>query len=125
MDSKRAVELAKNYVLLSNNHNLACIKPLFSNNASYHSAYFGEYQGIDAIYAMMASFFSRFPDAHWEVNEYRNIDNNGVEFMFNMTGVDSSCGKRINRHGLERVYFTADGLIHHIAVCRPDIENIV
>lgn len=119
-EKKETIERAKNYIILSNNHSLRLIKPLFTDDATYHSAYFGEYQGRAAIHAMMIRFFARFPDAHWEVAEYRPIEDNGVEFAFVMTGMDASSGERVRRQGLERIYFTPDGLIRHIAICKPD-----
>lgn len=119
METNKLIELAKNYVTLSNDHNLPLIQSLFANNAAYHSAYFGEYKGSTAIHAMMTSFFTRFPDAHWEVTEYRCIEVNGVEFSFVMNGIDASSGERIKRQGLERIYFTLDGLIIQIAVLQP------
>ena len=120
MNKKESIKLAKNYVALSNDHNLPLIKPLFADDATYHSAYFGEYKGSTTIHAMMTGFFARFPDAHWEVMEYRCIEDNGVEFTFAMTGMDASSGERVKRQGLERIYFTLDGLIKHIAVCKPN-----
>lgn len=119
MDTDQLIELARNYVTLSNDHNLPLIQPLFANDATYHSAYFGEYKGNTAIHAMMTSFFTRFPDAYWEVAEYRGIEDNGVEFNFAMTGMDTSSGEQVKRQGLERIYFTLDGLIKHIAVLKP------
>lgn len=120
MNTNRLIELARNYVALSNRHDLTRIKPLFAADATYYSAYFGEYQGSDTIHAMMTGFFARFPGAHWEVAEYHCIEDNGVEFAFIMTGTDKFSGERVKRHGLERIFFTADGLIRHIAVCKPD-----
>ncbi|PXW86405.1 SnoaL-like protein [Nitrosomonas sp. Nm84] len=120
MNKQDPTQWAKNYVALSNDHNLLHIKPLFTADATYHSAYFGEYKGSDAIHTMMVGFFNRFPDAHWEVTEYREIEDNGVEFAFTMTGADASSGERVQRRGLERIYFTSNGLIRHIAVCKPD-----
>ncbi len=119
MNNKDPIMLAKNYVTLSNEHSLEHIKLLFAADATYHSAYFGEYHGRDAIHAMMTDFFTRFSDAHWEVAQYRSIENNGAEFAFTMTGADASSGERVERHGLERIYFTPDGLIKHIAVYKP------
>lgn len=119
MSKKEAIERAKNYVALSNAHDLPHIKPLFAADATYHSAYFGGYKGSTAIHAMMTDFFTRFPDAHWEAPEYRPIEDNGAEFDFVMTGMDASSGERVQRQGLERIYFTPDGLIKHIAVCKP------
>ncbi|MBA3755248.1 MAG: nuclear transport factor 2 family protein [Nitrosomonas sp.] len=120
MNKQEPVQWAKNYVALSNDHNLSLIKPLFAADATYHSAYFDEYKGSAAIHAMMITFFARFPDAHWEVTEYREIEDNGVEFTFVMTGIDASSGERVKRQGLERIYFTPNGLIKHLSVCKPD-----
>lgn len=120
MSKQEPIKWAKNYVALSNDHNLPLIKPLFIADATYHSAYFGEYKGSAAIHAMMVSFFGRFPDAYWKVTEYREIEDNGVEFAFVMTGMDASSSERVKRQGLERIYFTLDGLIKHLSVCKPD-----
>ena len=120
MNRQEPIKWAKNYVALSNDHNLPLIKPLFAVHATYHSAYFGEYKGSAAIHAMMTAFFARFPDVHWEVAEYREIEDNGVEFAFVMTGMDASSSERVKRQGLERIYFTPDGLIKHLSVCKPD-----
>lgn len=114
------IERARKYVRLSNDHDLSGIKGLFADDATYHSEYFGTYQGSDAIHVMMTSFFARFPDAHWEITEYRNNKQNGAEFTFVMTGTDISTGEPVRRHGLERIYFTSTGLIQHIAVCKPE-----
>ena len=119
MNPQKIIEQTKNYVMLSNSHNLELIMSLFASDATYHSVYFGEYSGSDAIHTMMINFFTSFPDAHWEVTQYRTIENNGVQFEFIMTGMDAATGERIRRHGLERIYFTPDGLIKHIAVCKP------
>ncbi len=119
MDTNKLIELARNYVTLSNDHNLPFIQPLFADDATYHSAYFGEYKGSAVIHAMMASFFTRFPDAHWEVAEYLGIEDNGVEFTLVMNGSDAYSGERVMRQGLERIHFTPDGLIKHIAVLKP------
>ncbi|MDE2387563.1 MAG: nuclear transport factor 2 family protein [Betaproteobacteria bacterium] len=120
MPMNKPSELAKNYVTLSNNHDLALINPLFAVGATYYSAYFGEYKGSAAIHAMMTGFFERFSDAHWDVTEYRVIGNDGAEFAFIMTGTDVSSNERVERRGLERIYFTSEGLIRHIAVYKPD-----
>ncbi|MBS0299983.1 MAG: nuclear transport factor 2 family protein [Proteobacteria bacterium] len=120
MRANKPVELAKNYVTLSNHHDLALIRPLFADDATYYSAYFGEYKGSAAIHVMMISFFDRFPDAHWDVAAYHGIENDGVEFEFLMTGTDASSGERVRRSGVERIYFTPEGLIKHIAVYKPD-----
>ena len=120
MRTNKPAELAKHYVTLSNNHDLARIRSLFAADATYYSAYFGEYKGSAAIHAMMISFFDRFPDAYWDVTEYRGIDTEGAEFAFIMTGTNASSNERVKRQGLERIYFTPEGLIRHIAVYKVD-----
>lgn len=116
----RPLEWAQNYVDLSNAHDLNRIRTLFTAEAIYYSAYFGEFKGRDAIHAMMVDFFGRFPDAHWAVPEYRDLANNGVEFSFIMTGIDRTSGNMVCRHGLERIFFSPDGLIQRIMVLKPD-----
>lgn len=119
MSNRSLIEWARNYVNLSNDHRLDLIQSLFAEDATYTSAFFGEYRGREAIHDMMVRFFSRFPDAHWSVPDYREIENDGVEFAFTMTGSDAESGEKAERHGLERIYFTAEGLIRHIAVDKP------
>lgn len=65
---------------------------------------------------MMSDFFDRFRDAYWEVNEYRTIADNGVAFDFVMTGTDASSGECVKRLGLEKIFFTEEGLIKQIYV---------
>lgn len=121
MTQSAAIAWAKHYVALSNAHELAKIKSLFIPEATYCSAYFGEYRGRDAIHAMMQNFFRRFPDAHWEVPEYGSIDVDRAQFAFIMAGVDVfSSGEHVERHGLERIYFNRNRLIKRIEVCKPD-----
>lgn len=120
MNSIDPIALAKHYVILSNAHDLARIKLLFDADATYHSEFFGEYHGVEAIHVMMLEFFTRFPDAHWQVAEYRKVDHDGAEFTFAMTGTHASTGEHVERHGLERIFFTSQGRIRHIAVCKPE-----
>ncbi|MCC6922510.1 MAG: nuclear transport factor 2 family protein [Nitrosomonas sp.] len=120
MNSKSYIEWAKNYVALSNKHDLRELEVMFLGSAIYHSDYFGEYKGSVAIREMMASFFARYPDAHWEVTEYRALDDNGVEFDFLMTGTDAAANEPVRRRGRERIYFEPDGLISRIHVYKPD-----
>ena len=120
MSVQKNMELAKNYIELSNKHDLRHIETLFLGEATYHSAYFGEYKGSVAIHEMMLSFFARYPDVHWEVSNYRETDDGGVEFDFIMTATDAAANEPVRRHGRERIYFESDGLIRHIHVYKPD-----
>jgi hypothetical protein len=119
MSTENAIDLAKIYVDLSNKHQLKKIEPMFMGDAIYHSEFFGEYNGRIAIYEMMVSFFTRFLDAYWDVTDYRAIEDNGAEFEFVMTATDAASGERVERHGVECIYFTPDGLISRITVSKP------
>jgi SnoaL-like protein len=123
MSAEHVIDLAKTYVSLSNRHQLKLIDAMFMDDATYHSSFFGEYKGRVAIYEMMVCFFARFPDVHWEVSDYRAIEDQGVEFAFVMTATDATSSERVERHGLERIYFTSDGLINHIAVSKPSEQR--
>ncbi|SFP39736.1 SnoaL-like domain-containing protein [Nitrosomonas cryotolerans] len=122
MNAAKCVDLAKTYVALSNSHNLQHIALMFIDEATYHSSYSGELKGSPAINEMMVSFFSRFPDVHWDVPEYRITGDLSVEFEFTMNATDATSRKRVERRGLEQINFTADGLISHIAVHKPNKE---
>ncbi|MFZ1851412.1 MAG: nuclear transport factor 2 family protein [Nitrosomonas sp.] len=116
MDTHRLIELTKRYVDLSNQRDLAQIQTMFAADSVYHSAFFGEYQGSQAIHTMMCNFFDRFLDAYWEIDEYRIIADNGVAFNFVMTGTDLSSGECVKRLGLEKIFFTEEYLIKQIYI---------
>ena len=119
MTEVEEIELAKAYVALSNAHRLALIAPMFVEQAVYSSSNVGEFTGRSAIEEMMADFFSRFPDVHWEVPEYRRVAKGVVEFPFTMTATESSSGNAIERGGLERIEVDGDGLILRLEVKSP------
>ncbi|MFA9419176.1 MAG: nuclear transport factor 2 family protein [Gammaproteobacteria bacterium] len=101
---------------LSNAHSLVMILPMFSCSANYQSSSVGEFSGREAIGEMMAGFFSRFPDVHWQVTDYRHTRNNLVEFEFIMTATEAATGNKIERRGLEHIEFSDDGFISRISV---------
>ncbi|GKS68026.1 SnoaL-like domain-containing protein [Nitrosomonas sp. PY1] len=118
MNNQEYIERAQRYVQLSNQGDLTQIQRMFASHAVYYSAYFGEYVGNQSIHDMMCEFFGRFQDAHWQVEEYRCIEERGVEFDFVMTGTNISTGESVERYGLEKIFFTAAGLIEKIVVCK-------
>lgn len=114
-DSERA-ELATAYVALSNAHATELIRAMFEQTTTYHSSNVGSFEGPHAIGEMMTGFFTRFPDVHWNVQEYRSSADETVEFEFLMTATEASTGQRIERKGLERIAFTHTGHISRIDV---------
>lgn len=124
MNDEKRIECARRYVQLSNQGDLTKIQFMFAPHAIYYSAYFGEYTGNQSIRAMMCDFFDHFRDAHWRVNEYRCIEENGVEFNFVMTGTNFFTGESVERYGLEKIFFTIEELIEKIVVCKAEKPSV-
>ena len=110
------VDLAKAYVALSNAHRLQFIVPMFADNASYHSANVGVFNGRKAIGSMMTSFFNRFPDVYWKVRDYRCTTKGSVEFDLEMSAIETATGEHIRRAGIEEIEFTCNGFIARLEV---------
>lgn len=101
---KDPIQLAENYIALSNAGNLSSIWNCFAADATYQSSQLGTFEGLSEIQAMMRGFYQKYAQPHWEVEHYRKLDYDTVEFSFQMTGRDSS-GKDIHRRGVERIQF--------------------
>ena len=119
MNASEQIEMAKAYVALSNAHRLEFILPLLAEQAVYHSAYVGTFEGRPAIGEMMTGFFARFPDGYWTVPEYRWVGDGTVEFAFVMTATEASTGQAIERRGIETLAFTDDGRMARLEVRDP------
>ena len=101
-----SVELATNYVAASNAHDLEKIETMLAPDAVYHSERVGDHEGKESICQMMEGFFAEFPDVHWDVGDYVRDGENGVAFRFFMTATEARSGQRIEREGLERIFFS-------------------
>lgn len=116
MSGKENIAKAERYLALSNAHALEDIFAMFEPGATYRSSQFGAFAGIETIKEMMTSFFTRFPDTHWEVGEYVPTDDHAVEFDFIMRAHEKDSGEAVERHGRERIEFSPGGRIRHIEV---------
>ena len=110
--SAALIAKARDYVDASNRHDMARIGPMFSPDIVYQSSGVGAHEGADAVCTMMTAFHDANPEVHWEANGYRPIGEDGVEFNFVMT----LGGKE--HPGVERIFFTSEGLIRRIEVAR-------
>ena len=108
--------LARAYVGHSSARDLARIEPMFDPTATYRSTGVGDFSGRAAIVEMMAGFFDRFPDVTWQVESYRPLGADGVEFNFVMRATGRDGGEAIERPGVERLFFTPGGLIRAVEV---------
>ena len=114
-----AEQEARRYVELSNEHNLNMISSMFDSDLRYHSSQFGEFSGKETVMHMMKDFFTRFPDVHWEVDKYEEIEPSIVEFEFLMKGSDQEEGKQVERRGRECISFGESGLIVEVSESNP------
>lgn len=111
-----SVELARRYVEASNEHDLERIGAMFVDDAVYVSSRVGAFEGVDAIIAMMDGFFERFPDVHWDVEEYREEDAGAVVFDFVMKATSDGEAEAIEVRGVETIGFDGLGRINRIEV---------
>lgn len=116
MTNDEQIEAARAYVALSNAHRLDWISPMFDESASYYSAFLGDFLGKAAILDMMTTFFSKIPDVSWYVNSYRSLNGCCVELEFVRTGTDPDSDESVNVPGIERIFFSNEGLISRIEV---------
>ena len=115
MTEIEASELTRAYVALSNAHRVELIRQMFAADAIYHSSAVGEFHGVDAIADMMSSFFARYPDAFWLCEHFRCAANR-VSFDFSLQASDAQSGAQLQRSGIERIEFNAQGLITRLEV---------
>ena len=116
MDRRKAADLARCYVGLSNRHALDEVFPMFDPDATYRSSQFGLFEGLDEIREMMSGFFSNFPDVHWTVDDYCADSDDTVSFEFTMRATRAETGQSVERRGRETIIFTDDGRIRHVEV---------
>ena len=113
------IELTRAYIALSNAHQLQFVLPMFDENATYFSAFVGEFKGRDKIGDMMVDFFTRYTDVHWLVEEYQPLGDAEVGFNFVMTATDSQGGEPISRSAYEILEFNHQGYIEFLQVKEP------
>jgi hypothetical protein len=115
MQDNELIELARAYVALSNAHRIDLILPMFATGARYVSTAVGEYRGQAAIGDMMHGFFASYPDVHWQARDF-HCEDHQVSFKFIMTAGGAENEEDVERRGIERIEFTADGSIKKLSV---------
>lgn len=105
------IKKAESYVAASNAHDIDCIRPMLAPECSYRSASVGQHDGVEAIMAMMQSFFAANPEVHWQADTYqRRSDHVAFDFVITL-GANSSSG-------VEEIHFDEAGKISRIVVQR-------
>jgi hypothetical protein len=118
MSTFNPVELAQQYVTLSNSHDLGATMKMFALDAQYHSAFVGRLSGKSMIEEMMQGYFASTPDVNWSTNNYQLITPSIVRFSFRMTGTNKETGSPVERADIEEIEFNDEGLISAITVGR-------
>jgi len=101
---KDPIQLATHYIECSNAGVLETIWDCFEPDAAYQSSQFGTFEGLSEIRPMMQDFYGKYQKPRWEVEHYRLIDDDTVEFPFQMSAIDSE-GNTVARQGVERLQF--------------------
>ena len=115
MTDQELIELSRAYVALSNAHHLELILAMFEQEAIYSSSAVGQFKGADAIEEMMAGFFARYPDVHWQSGNYR-CEHNTVTFDFILNATEENTKSPIERSGFEQIEFNSQGNIKRLEV---------
>ena len=115
MELSALCSLARAYVTHSNAHDLHAIGELLADHARYESAYAGIITGRDAILSMMRTFFTAFPDVHWDAGSFAEVSPRQVAFDFRMRATGGQGGP-ILREGRELIVFSTGGRIESIRV---------
>ena len=108
-------DLARRYVELSNAARLDEALAMFRDDAHYESSQVGTFVGRAAIEEMMRAFFDRYEQPTWNVAVYEPVDDDTVEFEFEMTTRPAD-GELIRRQGVERLVFDDHGRIFRVQV---------
>lgn len=112
MTTEELITWTRAYVDASNEHDVGRIRSMLAYDATYHSSGVGNHHGAGAIVAMNKSFFAASPDVHWQPENFRAVEDDGVEFDFVIT-IAGQPSK-----GVERVFFNDGGKIRRVEVER-------
>ncbi len=119
MTDTELIETARAYVALANAHRVDLILSMFAAGARYSSNALGNFRGRAAIGDAMHGFFAKYPDVHWQADEF-SCEQHRVSFRFEMRASAAAGSASIERRGLEHIDFTAEGSIKKIEV---DAQN--
>jgi hypothetical protein len=114
MTDQKLIELSRACVALSNAHHMELILAMFEKEAIYTSAV-GQFKGADAIEEMIAGFFARYTDVHWQTRNYR-CDHNAVTFDFILNATEENTKSPIERSGFEQIEFNSQENINRLEV---------
>jgi ketosteroid isomerase-like protein len=110
------IEVATHYFQLSNQGDLAAIRDLFDQRATYSSSNVGLYYEVGNILEMMTSFFEQYQERVWTIDAVEEVKPHIVRVEFSFKGRLQS-GEDQFRRGVE--HLVIDGSkIRHIEV-RP------
>ena len=108
------MKVAQKYFDLSNEHEMAQIEEMLSDDTTYSSTTTGVYLGRQDIMEMQRYFHGSFTTLHWDVISVNEVRPGVVLFDFHLTG-ERENGETIDSEGLEYI-IVKDGRSRHIEV---------
>jgi steroid delta-isomerase-like uncharacterized protein len=117
---------------LTNKHNLNFIDQLFDPNIAFYDPAIipgGQATGLDALRKFFSTFFSAFPDVHFTINDFFNVEDKAA-IRFTWTGTHhanwlgiSFTGHHVSVPGID-IFHIANGKITEVRVAFDRAELI-
>ena len=121
--TKDLLSLVERYHTALNNFDFTAIEKMFAEDAEYHSSGIGGLYGRHAILEAMKAYYHEFSD---QVSADDSVDLSGpnsVRCHWRLHATTKSSGRKVQRQGIENIYFNDKGLISTVEV--QDVEPCV
>ena len=97
---------------------LARVEQMLAPGARYMSAGIGDVEGRATIMQSLRDYFANCPDHQAFDDELEAVSSHVALSHWRLRATNRETGQHVERHGIEKVTFTADGLI-----CRIDVKD--
>ena len=111
------VALLRRYHAALQPYDRAAVAGMFAPGAVYLSpGVNGRLEGRAAILAAFEAYFAEYPDQQAEDEEITSISPFAARAVWRLAAKSVTSGRRVERRGIERVFFDAGGLITRVEV---------
>ena len=121
--TKDLLALTGRYHTALNNFDFTAIEKMFAEDAEYHSSGIGGLYGRHAIMEAMKAYFREFSDQVSTNDSVELLNPTSVRAHWRLHATTKSSGRKVNRQGIENIYFNDKGLITTVEV--QDVEPCV
>ena len=118
--TKDLPSLVERYHAALNNFDFTAIEKMFAEDAEYHSSGIGGLYGRHAILEAMKAYYHEFSDQVSTDDSVELSGPNSVRCHWRLHATTKSSGRKVQRQGIENIYFNPKGLITTVEV--RDVE---